>query len=62
MLCVLDRLPLVAAARIAKLGLLGGLAFGLTQDTISLFRGRRVAYVDALTGSKFRRSDDGEIA
>ncbi|KAI9834893.1 MAG: hypothetical protein M1819_002801 [Sarea resinae] len=48
--------PLITAARTAKTGLLFGLVFGLTQDAISLARGKRLAYVDFLMGRTLRRS------
>ena len=40
------------AARTAKMGLYTGLAYGLLQDLTGLARGRRLAYVDFLTGRK----------
>lgn len=43
--CV-DRFPVPTAARVAKLGLKYGLAFGLVQDAVSLLRGRRLGYVE----------------
>ena len=46
----IDRFPLITAARTAKLGLLGGLVFGLFQDGLSLAKGDRPFYVDALLG------------
>ncbi|KAI9821094.1 MAG: hypothetical protein M1827_003828 [Pycnora praestabilis] len=47
-----NRFPLITAARTAKSGLAFGLAFGLAQDVISLARGRRLAYVDFLLGTR----------
>ncbi len=47
-----DRLPILTAARTAKLGLYSGLGFGLLQDLAGLARGRRLAYVDVLMGRK----------
>lgn len=52
-----DRFPLATAARIAKIGLYGGLALGLTQDALGLARGRRVGYVDFLLGTKRQEND-----
>jgi hypothetical protein len=43
---VIDRFPIVAAARTAKTSLAIGLAFGLAQDAVGAMRGRRPAYVD----------------
>lgn len=45
---IADRFPFYPAARIVKLGLLTGLAFGLVQDALSLAKGRRLAYIDFL--------------
>ncbi len=46
----IDNFPMPTAARTAKTGLIAGLALGLGQDAVSLMRGRRLAYVDFLTG------------
>ena len=46
------RLPMVYAARTAKMGLAVGLGFGLVQDVVHLMRGHRLAYVD-LVGRLF---------
>ncbi|MCJ1398592.1 hypothetical protein MMC11_001792 [Xylographa trunciseda] len=46
------RFPLLAAAKTAKIGLLSGLVFGLTQDALGLARGRRPFYVDFILGTK----------
>lgn len=46
----IDRFSIATAARTARTGLYGGLAFGLIQDAISLARGRHLAYVDFLLG------------
>ena len=48
----IDRLPMPTAARTARIGLYSGLAFGLLQDLAGLARGRRLAYIDFLTGRK----------
>ena len=49
------------AARTAKKGLLGGLAFGLVQDALGVARGRRIGYVDVLFGrGKMENEEDGE--
>ena len=45
-----DRFPWPTAARTAKSGLKGGLAFGLAQDALGLARGRRLGYVDFILG------------
>lgn len=50
----LDRFPLVTTARMARMGLLAGLAFGIFQDALSLTRGNRLAYIDILTGTMRR--------
>lgn len=47
-----DRFPLITASRTAKVGLYTGLALGLIQDALGLARGRRVGYVDFLTGRR----------
>ncbi|KZF24444.1 hypothetical protein L228DRAFT_281518 [Xylona heveae TC161] len=46
------RFPVITAARTAKMGLLFGLGYGLTQDALSLLQGRRLAYVDFILGTK----------
>ncbi|MCJ1382934.1 hypothetical protein MMC17_006047 [Xylographa soralifera] len=46
------RFPLITAARTAKIGLLSGLAFGLSQDALGLAKGRRPFYVDFILGSQ----------
>ena len=57
-----DHLPIVQAAQTAKMGLVCGLTFGLAQDALQLFRGRRLAYVD-LIGKilGFKRPIDGQL-
>lgn len=50
MVLLLDRFPLITAARTAKVGLLTGLAFGLVQDALGFAKGRRLAYVDFILG------------
>jgi hypothetical protein len=45
-----NRFSIITAARISKLALIGGLGYGLAQDGISLLKGRRLSYVDFLTG------------
>jgi len=58
-----DRFPVITAARTARTGLLCGAAFGLVQDALFLARGRRLAYVDFLLGTKRRqRQHDMEKA
>ena len=46
----IDRFPLPTAARTSKVGLIGGLSYGLVQDALGLARGRRLGYVDFLLG------------
>ena len=50
-----NRLPMITAARMAKIGLLSGLGFGVLQDILHLLHGQRLAYVD-LVGRIFRRA------
>lgn len=58
-----DRFPLVTAARTAKVGLYTGLALGLIQDALGLARGRRVGYVELLTGRRrYPRNIGDEIS
>ncbi len=38
------------AARTSRLGLYGGLVFGLSQDALGLARGRHLGYIDFLMG------------
>ncbi|MCJ1321315.1 hypothetical protein MMC15_006659 [Xylographa vitiligo] len=52
------RFPLITAARTAKIGLLSGLAFGLTQDALGLAKGRRPFYVEFVLGSKYASEND----
>ena len=47
-----DRFPLHTAARTSKVGLIGGLSYGLVQDALGLARGRRLGYVDFLLGRR----------
>jgi len=47
---IVDRFPLITAARTAKIGLGFGLGYGLIQDAMSLARGRRVGYVELFRG------------
>ena len=53
-----DRFPLITAARTAKIGLLSGLAFGLTQDALGLTKGRRPFYIDLILGTKHSVGND----
>ncbi|MCJ1288140.1 hypothetical protein MMC26_007495 [Xylographa opegraphella] len=46
------RFPLITATRTARIGLLSGLAFGLTEDALGLVKGRRPFYVDFILGSR----------
>jgi len=45
-----NRFPLPTAARTAKMALKFGLIYGLSQDVLSLSRGRKLAYVDLILG------------
>lgn len=49
---LLDRLPLLTAARTCRVGLYGSLAFGLAQDMLGLARGRKLGYIDFLLGRR----------
>ncbi|KAG8623825.1 hypothetical protein KVT40_008801 [Elsinoe batatas] len=55
-----NRFPLPTAARAARMGLKVGLAFGLLQDFLGYFRGRRLGYVEFIKrrfpGSRDRQS------
>ena len=53
-----NRFPLVTAARTARMGFWGGLAFGLAQDAVGLLRGRRIGYVDFLRGRMRRDKEE----
>lgn len=57
---VLDKFPIITAARIARIGLLSGLAFGLAQDVLSMAAGRRLAYVDFMLG-RYRRREQSTM-
>ena len=57
MVTIVDRFPLITAARTIRAGLLCGLGFGLVQDALGLARGRRPAYVDFLLGKNRRQRD-----
>lgn len=58
---MVDRFPLITAARTAKVGLYTGLALGLIQDALGLARGRRVGYVDFLT-RRYPKKNSDEIS
>lgn len=45
-----DRFPLATTARTIRLGLYGGLIFGLAQDFVTYAKGGRLRYVDYLFG------------
>ncbi|KAA8574705.1 hypothetical protein EYC84_003955 [Monilinia fructicola] len=45
-----NRFPITTAARTAKTGLAFGIAYGLVQDAVGYARGRRLGYVDFITG------------
>ncbi|KAI9802463.1 MAG: hypothetical protein M1825_002848 [Sarcosagium campestre] len=53
-----NRFTVPEAARTAKMSLVVGLAYGLAQDAIGSLRGRRLHYVDTLTG---RRNASGSV-
>ncbi|KAF2221261.1 hypothetical protein BDZ85DRAFT_239454 [Elsinoe ampelina] len=52
-----NRFSLPTAARAARMGLKVGLAFGLLQDFLGYFRGRRLGYVEFIK-RRFSRSRD----
>ncbi|KAK7553291.1 hypothetical protein IWX50DRAFT_618726 [Phyllosticta citricarpa] len=63
-----NRLPITAAARTAKTGLLLGLVYGLAQDATGLLRGQKLGYVESLRniiswtpGSGQRASDAATV-
>ena len=58
---VTDRFPLSTAARTSKVGLIGGLSYGLVQDALGLARGRRLGYVDLLLGRRHDGMDVNEL-
>lgn len=43
---------MITSVRTVKKGLGFGLAFGLTQDALSVMRGRPVSYIDWITGRR----------
>jgi len=43
---VWNRFPVPTAARVAKMGIKAGLGYGLLQDAVSIWRGRRLGYVE----------------
>ena len=43
---------MITAARMAKMGLVCGLGFGLMQDALSLAKGKRLRYVDFILRRK----------
>ncbi|KAK8240802.1 hypothetical protein HDK90DRAFT_195877 [Phyllosticta capitalensis] len=55
-----NRLPITAAARTAKTGLLFGLVYGLVQDATGLLRGQKLAYVESLRRIATRASGESE--
>ncbi|ESZ90050.1 hypothetical protein SBOR_9564 [Sclerotinia borealis F-4128] len=55
-----NRFPITTAARIAKTGLAFGIGFGLVQDVVGYARGRRLGYVDFITGAGRRRGEEKE--
>jgi len=53
---MVDRFPIVTAARTAKTGLAFGLAYGLIQDALATAKGRRPGYVDFILRKGRRRA------
>lgn len=49
---VADRFPLTTTTRTVKIGLYGGLSFGLAQDFVTYLKGGRLRYVDFVLGRK----------
>ncbi|KAM0126761.1 hypothetical protein ACHAP3_009130 [Botrytis cinerea] len=45
-----NRFPIITAARTARTGLAFGIGYGLLQDAVGYARGRRLGYIDFLTG------------
>jgi hypothetical protein len=45
---IYNRFPLPTMSRTMRMGAKAGLAFGLLQDGLSLLRGRRVGYIEAI--------------
>ncbi|KAK0509077.1 hypothetical protein JMJ35_008448 [Cladonia borealis] len=56
-----NRFPLPTAARTSKVGLIGGLSYGLVQDALGLARGRRLGYVDFLLGRRYDSTNVNEV-
>ncbi|QIW99492.1 hypothetical protein AMS68_005010 [Peltaster fructicola] len=54
------RFPVPTAARLARLGLKAGLAYGILQDLTSLLRGRRLGYVEFVKRRAFGHEDSSE--
>lgn len=50
-----NRLPVVTAVRMTRLGLAAGLGYGFAQDAVQLLHGQRLGYVDFLLGRSRRR-------
>ena len=57
---VIDKFPLLTAARTAKTGLYGGLIFGLAQDALGFARGRRIGYVDFILDRTHKDSEEDD--
>ena len=43
-----NQVPMITAAKMARMGLKAGVGFGLLQDALHLLRGQRLAYVDSM--------------
>jgi hypothetical protein len=56
-----DQFPVVTAARTANKGLAIGLAYGLAQDGLGVLRGRRLRYVDFLTGKQRQQRREDKL-
>ncbi|TGO87455.1 hypothetical protein BPOR_0225g00140 [Botrytis porri] len=52
-----NRFPIITAARTAKTGLAFGIGYGLLQDAVGYARGRRLEYIDFMTGATTGRRE-----
>ncbi|KAK6612778.1 hypothetical protein H4I96_01991 [Botrytis cinerea] len=59
-----NRFPIITAARTARTGLAFGIGYGLLQDAVGYARGRRLGYIDFLTGGtagrRGKEEEEGE--
>ncbi|KAF2755142.1 hypothetical protein EJ05DRAFT_123929 [Pseudovirgaria hyperparasitica] len=53
-------LPRMTALRTARMGFVVGAGYGVLQDALSLARGRRVGWIDFLTGRRGDRIDEDD--